>query len=685
MPIRSSVPFVAFCALVGCSSIPDQFSQSGKSSSPGPGVDVGPPPSIGAAGLPIPTDTRAVVTAAKPPPPISGGTLLITHDVSKVVAADPDRHRVSIVGIMERAVLHTVALQAGDEPGRVAEDGAGRVHVALRRAGAVATIDLATGDVVARRAVCGAPRGIAYEARTDQVHVACADGQLVSLPAAGGDAVRRLSLGVDLRDVLVRDDGLIVTRFKSAEVIHIDASGTRTGSLLLRGITRQTDRVELTPTASPFVADPLEPGGAYRSMASVDGSIFVLHQYGLASAIVLDPHQGFQDGGAATGPFVGDPKTSIPGGATGPYGAPMGGCGGLVQPGITRIDPQGGVHMGAPMSAPVLGVDAAVSPDGRWILTAHAGAHDPDAPSQGFSPTTSLGQGAVTLVATDAPPANADVGPVGCVTPMTLPISGQATAVAFNPSMDGGAETTGMWFVVQTREPAALIFEHDPTGQNTIDVPLGGDSVLDTGHDLFHRDAGQGIACASCHLEGAEDGRVWKFQPLGDRRTQAVHVGLEGTEPFHWDGDMKSFGMLMDEVMVRRMGGPNETDERKNALQRWLFSLSPPAAQVDAEDAAAQRGKVLFESADVGCSSCHSGPKLTNSLSVNVGTTESHHLLQVPSLRGIAYRAPFLHNGCAATLRDRFDPACGGGDAHGHTSQLSSAGIDDLVAYLGTL
>ena len=39
---------------------------------------------------------------------------------------------------------------------------------------------------------------------------------------------------------------------------------------------------------------------------------------------------------------------------------------------------------------------------------------------------------------------------------------------------------------------------------------------------------------------------------------------------------------------------------------------------------------------------------------------------------------------CAPTLTDRFGP-CGGGDQHGHTSQLTAAQISDLVAYLSTL
>ena len=114
--------------------------------------------------------------------------------------------------------------------------------------------------------------------------------------------------------------------------------------------------------------------------------------------------------------------------------------------------------------------------------------------------------------------------------------------------------TTGVWLVVQSREPSALFLVRDPFSAPRV-VSLGGASMFDTAHELFHRDAGAGIACASCHAEGEEDGRVWQFNPTGPRRTQAVNVGLTGTEPFHWDGDMKDFGTLVDEVMVRRMGG----------------------------------------------------------------------------------------------------------------------------------
>jgi cytochrome c peroxidase len=269
---------------------------------------------------------------------------------------------------------------------------------------------------------------------------------------------------------------------------------------------------------------------------------------------------------------------------------------------------------------------------------------------------------------------------------VTLPIPGQTTAVAFNPDPDTArAQANGAWLVAQTREPAELVFVNDSPSHDQQVVDLAGASVLDTGHELFHRDSGDGIACAGCHAEGGEDGRVWKFKPTGDRRTQALHVGISGTEPFHWDGDMTDLGVLMDEVFVRRMGGAHQSPDRIEALKTWLSTLTPPARFGDASSPEAVRGKALFESSDVGCVSCHSGDKHTNNQNVNVGTTEATHLLQVPSLVGIGYRAPFLHNGCAATLRDRFNPACGGGDKHGKTSGLTDTQIGDLVAYLQTL
>ncbi len=104
---------------------------------------------------------------------------------------------------------------------------------------------------------------------------------------------------------------------------------------------------------------------------------------------------------------------------------------------------------------------------------------------------------------------------------------------------------------------------------------------------------------------------------------------------------------------------------------------SPPA-----DAAAAVRGRALFNDEKTACATCHAGGPLTNNKTVDVGTGEA---LQVPSLSRISMRAPYMHDGCAKTLRDRFTSPCGGGDKHGVTSHLSQAQIDDLVAFLESL
>jgi mono/diheme cytochrome c family protein len=252
--------------------------------------------------------------------------------------------------------------------------------------------------------------------------------------------------------------------------------------------------------------------------------------------------------------------------------------------------------------------------------------------------------------------------------------NGPATAVAF---------TSNGLLLIQLRDPAQLLIQRQLPFGNTDTIELNGESRADTGHDLFHRDAGGGIACASCHPEGGEDGHTWRFTGFGDRRTQALHVGLRDTAPFHWAGDLPNVGELMSQVFVGRMGGVRESGPRVSALSEWLFALRAPAPIRDAADESAQRGQALFHSSEVGCTNCHSGPKLTDNRSVAVDSVATTKL-QVPSLIAVGYRAPFMHDGCAATLAGRFDAKCGG-DQHGNTAALSDAQRGDLVAYLESL
>jgi hypothetical protein len=248
----------------------------------------------------------------------------------------------------------------------------------------------------------------------------------------------------------------------------------------------------------------------------------------------------------------------------------------------------------------------------------------------------------------------------------------QPTAVAFTPEGQ---------LLVFSRQPALLsLVDVAAPGAPLASVHLNEIDATDTGQAIFHGVAGNQIACASCHPEAGDDGHVWSFAGVGPRRTQHLRGGILGTEPFHWEGDLASFERLMAEVMERRMAGPILPPEYQTALATWV-DAQPALTRTDYDMAAAERGRLLFESDETRCATCHSGDTLTNNVTVNVGTGLG---LQVPSLRGVSFHAPFLHDGCAPTLSDRFG-SCGGGDAHGVTSQLGTAQVSDLVEYMKSL
>lgn len=386
-----------------------------------------------------------------------------------------------------------------------------------------------------------------------------------------------------------------------------------------------------------------QPAVAWRMIGNPQGGAMMIHQRGMAGPVI----------------------TTQPGGYSG------GGCDdGIVQTTVTPID-RGGEA--APINMPTIGraslpgtalpVDIAVSPGGKEITVVAAGSN------------AILRKAVVNLGASD------DQDP--CEGPSTESTPGQPVSATY--LKDGTA-------VVQLREPAAIFI---PGLNQTIKLP--GESRKDTGHDIFHMSptltsgnvdngfqSSASITCASCHPGAGDDARTWNFESIGPRRTQTVRGGISDTAPLHWDGDMRDVGHIMSEVFVNRMGGTAQGPRKARLIQRWMDTV-PKLSHAEAADlASVERGKALYNDAKVACGTCHNGAKLTNNQFADVGTGKQ---FQVPTLMGIADRAPYMHDGCAPTLRSRFDnsSACGGGDNHGVTSHLSAEQIDDLVAYLETL
>jgi len=567
-----------------------------------------------------PNDNIAVAAVA--PPAISGGTLAVSSDGRTAVAADPDRDTIWIVDLQSRTLKGQVALEDGDEPGRVAIDAAGRAHVALRSGGAVATVDIASSKLVERRAVCATPRGIAYDAAKDALHVACNSGELVSLPAAGGAATRVLKLDRDLRDVIVEGDKLLVSRFRSAEVLVVGVDGK---------VWQRETPAALTGFDPVFGNEmDFQPAVAWRMVARPSGGALMVHQRGSAKPVIVTEPGGYGSGGGCDGGIVQTTVTEV-------------------EPGVDSvpivIPPIGG---GA-IAGTALPVDIAVSPNGNDITIVAAGNN--------------------AIVRTSRAEVAQSVEK-GCDPTFGDPVPGQPTAAAYFGN--------GL-LAVQLREPAAIYL---PDSGQTITLP--GESRRDTGHEVFHKSANgfNSLACASCHPEGMDDARTWNFDPIGPRRTQSIRGGITATAPLHWDGDMEDLGHIMTEVFVNRMGGAPLGARESRLVGRWIDTLPTLPKAAASDTAAVERGKALYFDAKVACASCHNGSKLTNNESADVGTGKA---FQVPTLMGIADRAPYMHDGCAPTLRDRFSGTCGGGDKHGVTSHLSAAQIDDLVAYVETL
>lgn len=594
--MRTPLIVVLGLGLFACSQHPDD----GTVVQPGPGVSGLPGGSTG-------------ITASYSVP-ISGGTLTVAPNGTIAVAADPDRDRVWLVHLDTQAVTEVV-LQQGDEPGRSVVDANGRAHVALRRGGAVVSIDLASGNVLARQAVCPAPRGIAYDPTLDRVYVACETGELITLLPAGS-VERSISLARDLRDVMVDGDRLLLTRFRSAEVFVVDANGAASKSVL--------------PSAEP----ERTPSIAWRTRLMPDGSVVMLHQTGRISPVSVE---------------------------TGGYGAPaFDPCfsGAIVDERIGRFDPDPAPESPEPgqpsLPLPALAgpSDFAISPGGQEIAIVATGN------SWGPALQPKL------LVMPTLPPEGTTPG--GCMPPNSpAQIDGEPTSVAY--------DSQGR-IVVQSREPAQIQIVGGPT------ILLSNDSRADTGLALFHMNTGAGVACASCHAEGREDGRTWEFESLGPRRTQSVAGGVISRAPFHWDGAFANFEDLVHDVMVSRMSGPRPNHAQIGHFAGWLDDVRAPDPKPVVDSGAVDRGRELFFDEGVGCGSCHSGVELTNGKSADVGTGG---MFQIPSLVGIGSRAPFMHDGCAPTLRDRFG-SCGGSN-HGNPGNLADAELDDLIAFLESI
>ncbi len=227
------------------------------------------------------------------------------------------------------------------------------------------------------------------------------------------------------------------------------------------------------------------------------------------------------------------------------------------------------------------------------------------------------------------------------------------------------------------------------------------------------------ISCASCHIDGTQDGRIWDFTDRGEGLRNTISlVGRSGTGHgrVHWSANFDEIQDFENDIRSHFKGQGFMTNADFNegttalslgspkagksadldALTAYIESLnafdpSPYRNQDGSLTSDGVAGKSLFE--ELKCTSCHSGSNFTDSNSGklhDIGTitaTSGNRLqksllgLDVPTLKDVWATAPYLHDGSAKTIKEVLT-TYNLNDAHGKVSTLSAAQIDQLEAYI---
>lgn len=249
------------------------------------------------------------------------------------------------------------------------------------------------------------------------------------------------------------------------------------------------------------------------------------------------------------------------------------------------------------------------------------------------------------------------------------------------------------------------------TNENLSDKVLLGKQLFYNSYDTRLATDGY-MSCASCHLNGGHDGRIWDFTNLGEGFRNTIDLkgkGKKGHGRAHWssnfdeiqdfENQIRNFSLgsgLMSNTdfayTENTLGFPKKGKSKDlDALAAYVESLTTmdnsPHTNNGQLTTQAEQGKIVFN--DLQCISCHGGADFTDSPTNNlhdigtIKTTSGKRLgsdllgLDTPTLRGLWFTAPYLHNGSAVTIKDAIEA---------HTTinlpTISANDMDDLVVYL---
>lgn len=639
----------------------------------------------------------ALASLQSPPPgKRSSSAIALTPDGGTIAVVNPDSNTLTLVASATLDVLGEI--EVGVDPRTVAVDVAGNyAYVANRGSGTLSVVDISAQAQVATIAVGYQPYGVVTDPGGQWVYVTNSGSDDLSvIAAATWQVVATVATGDRPAGLAVSEDGgrLYVTHLLTGEVSVIDTTGLPDA---MPDCSRTFDR---NGDGAVDVADVQRIAGywdgACRTPPAYDPTCDLDHNCRIDVIDVMSVAAQFGQVGCqfiSTGAASNLAQTIVvaPAGtraylphqrANSANPAPLFDT--SIFPVVSVIDLTTNQHLRSerldlattdvPLNMPF---DVDFSADGSTLYVVNAGSNDVS----------------VIDLPTRTAVAHIEVGE----NPRGIVVSPDGATAYVNNTLDG---------TISVIDLAA----NTVTGvvkSTTIPLP----PVLLRGKRLFHtanrsdiaRD--QWISCASCHFDGEMDGRTWRF-PAGPRNTPSL-LGVIQTYPINWSAELnesqdlehfiRSFqagsGLMEGEpyppLGTFNVGRSLDLDSLALFVDSLPMPANPDVPPGGPLPEAVQRGRLIFESGQAGCATCHPAPFYTDRRRHDVGTADGADeaagpAIDTPTLRGLVRTPPYLHNGAADTLYDvlvTHNPD----DQHGVTSHLTPEEIMDLIAFLEAL
>jgi hypothetical protein len=614
---------------------------------------------------PVTTRTQSQPLEGTPfVPTLSGHRMALFDDYA--IVSDPEgpgedgvQPQMHIVSISQKRLLASLNLPKGSNPQAVAAANDGYAYVILEGLGGVVAVNLAAQVLGDFTKVCPAPADIAT--RQHDVIVACRGGEVVTLTDQG---TQTQIVAPNLQRIAVDESGKVFVATAKAELIAVGASApvAPQGVALLGG-----NRIAHGNTPKRLV--PLPGGG-----------VAMLFQQSLSGELTEDSVTTTTTTTTTVpgGYYTGDITVTTTSTTTTECKSPA------TRNSTTTSDANGNLHPTRWAPGTTL-IDAAVLPSGKTLVVA-----DPAGHGVRFQPIEAALTDDTCDTSDPVSPTGSDGYPTGPQVPVKMPTG---VGVVHNATGNG----------------PIVILNHDPLELQLIDMstPIQEGSgvspsqtipirsrTLSEGFKLFHSepvpltesDPGAqpgaptklSVSCESCHANGMSNGATTTGFGV-TRRVMPLAGHLATAARFHWDGQ-DFHTEIIDGTWHLNMRGGTVTPSQEQSLHDFVAQLrAPPSPVGDATQVAL--GRQAFIKA--GCDMCHAPANAyTNDGLADVG----HGMHKVPSLVGLVYTAPYMSDGCAATIEQRFDDvACGGGDKHDKYSSLDTAERSALIAFLKTL